>query len=29
MTMVDNMMDILAWLAEEDNTINDLRVPLP
>jgi hypothetical protein len=29
MTMVDNMTDILAWLKKEDNSINDLRFPVP
>lgn len=29
MTMVDNMVDILAWLRKEDNSINDLRFPIP
>lgn len=29
MTMVDNMVDILAWLNEEDNGIGDLRFAMP
>ena len=29
MTMVDNMTDILAWLSKDDNSINDLRFPIP